>query len=208
MPQRSISSRTFARLSPSVLWIENGCPMIWPTVWRGFSDEYGSWKMICISRRTRPHLARAQARDVAALEADRARGRLEQLEHQPRRRRLAAARLAHDAERLAPAHAQRDVLDGVHLARVARVKTPGRHGEVLGQVLDLDQRDRRASSRADPQPDGFALGPEPALARRTSRWHASAWPPSIVTSGGRMLVARLEAVRAARVERAAGRQAG
>ena len=29
----------------------NGSAMIVPTVLRGFSDEYGSWKIICISRR-------------------------------------------------------------------------------------------------------------------------------------------------------------
>src|SRR5690349_21003999 len=29
----------------------NGSAMIEPTVLRGFSDEYGSWKIICISRR-------------------------------------------------------------------------------------------------------------------------------------------------------------
>ena len=30
----------------------NGSEMIVPTVRRGFSDEYGSWKIICISRRS------------------------------------------------------------------------------------------------------------------------------------------------------------
>ena len=30
----------------------NGSEMIEPTVLRGFSDEYGSWKIICISRRS------------------------------------------------------------------------------------------------------------------------------------------------------------
>ena len=33
-------------------WIANGAPTICPTVLRGFSDEYGSWKIICISRRS------------------------------------------------------------------------------------------------------------------------------------------------------------
>src|ERR1022692_1081761 len=32
-------------------WIANGSPMIDPTRRRGFSDPYGSWKIICISRR-------------------------------------------------------------------------------------------------------------------------------------------------------------
>ena len=29
----------------AVLWIANGSPTIWPTLLRGFSDEYGSWKI-------------------------------------------------------------------------------------------------------------------------------------------------------------------
>ena len=36
----------------------NGSAMIEPTVLRGFSDEYGSWKIICISRRSGLQLAR------------------------------------------------------------------------------------------------------------------------------------------------------
>ena len=49
-----MSSCTALRRSPSpvfIPWIENGSPMIEPTVLRGFSDEYGSWKIICASRR-------------------------------------------------------------------------------------------------------------------------------------------------------------
>ena len=43
-------------------WIANGSAMIEPTVLRGFSDEYGSWKIICISRRSALSSVRA---DVA-----------------------------------------------------------------------------------------------------------------------------------------------
>src|SRR3954464_9785110 len=38
--------------SRSTSWMMNGSPMIEPTVLRGFSDEYGSWKIICMSRRS------------------------------------------------------------------------------------------------------------------------------------------------------------
>ena len=54
-------------------WIANGSPTIWPTLLRGFSDEYGSWKMICISRRSGRSARWREARDVLAVEADRAR---------------------------------------------------------------------------------------------------------------------------------------
>ena len=82
-------------------WIANGSAMIEPIVLRGFSDEYGSWKIICTSRLTAFRSRALQLRDVAALEADLARGRVEQAHHQPRRGALAAAGLADDAERLA-----------------------------------------------------------------------------------------------------------
>ena len=69
----SSSSWTRCFASFSVWWIANGSPMIWPTLLRGFSDEYGSWKIICISLPQRPQLALRAVRDVAAVEADRAR---------------------------------------------------------------------------------------------------------------------------------------
>src|ERR1022692_4717922 len=52
-PTRSISSWTaFLRLAPdAVLCTANGSPMIAPTRRRGFSEPYGSWKIIWISRR-------------------------------------------------------------------------------------------------------------------------------------------------------------
>jgi hypothetical protein len=34
-----------------VLWMTIGEPTMVPTVWRGFSYEYGSWKISWISRR-------------------------------------------------------------------------------------------------------------------------------------------------------------
>ncbi len=34
-------------------WASSPSPMIWPTVMRGLSDEYGSWKINCISWRNR-----------------------------------------------------------------------------------------------------------------------------------------------------------
>src|SRR5690348_3165209 len=48
------SCTCFLRSSASVWspWILNGSPMIEPIVLRGFSDAYGSWKIICISRRS------------------------------------------------------------------------------------------------------------------------------------------------------------
>src|SRR2546425_1782967 len=53
-PPPSIGSgprRTFS-LPRARLWISNGSPIMSPTVIRGFNEEYGSWKMICMSRRS------------------------------------------------------------------------------------------------------------------------------------------------------------
>ncbi len=49
-PSARCTSRFRSPLSGSSSWIANGSPMIEPTVLRGFSDEYGSWKIICTSR--------------------------------------------------------------------------------------------------------------------------------------------------------------
>ena len=85
----------------STPWSRNGAPTIVPTVCRGFSDEYGSWKIICMSRRSGRSCALRQVGDVAALEVIRPAGRLQQPDEQPAGGGLAAARLAHQAERLA-----------------------------------------------------------------------------------------------------------
>ena len=134
----------------------------------------------------RPHLARGELRDVAPVEANRSGGGLEQLQHQARGRRLAAARLADDAQRLAAANAERHVLDGVDDAAAAREHARGCR-EVLREVLDLDDRIADGGAHA-PSPRRTAS--RSAQSRRLasgSRWQASECPPSIASSGGRIL---------------------
>ena len=75
--------------------------MIEPTVIRGLRLACGSWKIICISRPQRPERPALEAGDVAALEPDRAAGRLVEPQDRPARRGLAAARLADEPEGLA-----------------------------------------------------------------------------------------------------------
>ena len=94
-----------------------------PTVFRGFSDEYGSWKIICISRRSGRSCALREARDVLALEPDRPGGRVEEAEDQPSSRRLAAAGLADDPERLAAAHVS-ETSSTACTSDLPRAKTP------------------------------------------------------------------------------------
>ena len=122
--------------------------MIWPTVWRGLSDEYGSWKTICISRRSGRICARAQTRDVAARRS----GSCPAVGSSSLSISRAVVDLPQPDSPTMPsvsprAHAERDVLDGVHLARVAGEHARGDR-EALGQALDLDQRRRRARAHA------------------------------------------------------------
>ena len=79
-------------------------PMIAPTVCRGFSEEYGSWKMIWISRRNgssffcdRLPISVPSKRTLPA-------GRVEQPSHQSPSGRLPAPGLADEAERLSSRH--------------------------------------------------------------------------------------------------------
>ena len=98
-----------------------------PPVGAGRSDPNGSWNTIWARRRKSPQVAATPTDDVGAVEADRAGGRFEQREHESARRRLAAARLPHQRERLAPFDRERDAVDRVH-DRVVRAGVTRRRG--------------------------------------------------------------------------------
>ena len=83
-----------------------------------------------------PALRRA---DGPPVEDDAAGIGLDQLHQQPRRRRLAAAGFADDAERLARSHSEGDVVDRLH-GRLGPVQQAAPEREMLGQVLDCQQR--------------------------------------------------------------------
>ena len=94
-------------------------PMLAPIGVRGSSDANGSWKMICIRRRNGLSLLPLERRDVGAVEHDAARGRLDQPQQRAADRRLATARLADEAERLAATDREADVVDRLHVADLA-----------------------------------------------------------------------------------------
>jgi hypothetical protein len=87
----------------------------------------------------RLEVALAEIGDVLAVEADPARRRPVQPEQRPADRRLPASRLADEAERLAAANVERDVVDGANVAHVPVEHDPRPDREVHLQVLDLDQ---------------------------------------------------------------------
>ena len=73
-------------------WICSGCPTACSSVIAGFSEACGSWKTICICRRSGAQLALGQPGELLALERDAAAGRPHEAEQRPAERRLAAAR--------------------------------------------------------------------------------------------------------------------
>ena len=120
---------------------------------RGLSDEYGSWKIICSA----PPLGGACAWPAARWPSTSTSpaGRLVEADDAAPERRLAAARLADEAERLAARDRQVDAVDGAqHVDRracAARRDERGVEREVHGEAAHLEQRragasDTRASS--------------------------------------------------------------
>ena len=72
------------------------------------------------------------------FELDASGGRLEQPRHEPRHRRLPAARLADEAQCLAWRNRERDAVDGVDDGAALALRAARR--EVLDEVLDHQQR--------------------------------------------------------------------
>ena len=162
--------------------------------------------------------------------------RLEQPHDAAPHRRLAAARLADHAERLALADGERDVVDCLHRADLLLEDDAARHREVLLQVLDDEQLLAEAAVlRSRPRPQrprrrsGRRLrlaGPAVSLTRRpsprriaarfaaqastrvcSSRWQRKGGrAPWKSSSAGSSLAADVHRELAARVERAARRR--
>jgi hypothetical protein len=83
--------------------------------------------------RRRPH--------VLAVEPHHTGVRLDQPQEKPRERRLAASGLAHDAERLARRHVERDAVHRPH-PRQRALEHAAPQGEMLAQALHLEERPR------------------------------------------------------------------
>ena len=116
----------------------------------------------------RPHRAGLQLRHVLAAEQDIAGRGLDQLQHRLADRRLPAARLAHQPQRLAACDGEAHAVDRLHRADLA-LQQPAMNREVLHEALDLEDR----------------CGAHGALARtRSTSQQATAWPGSASTTGG------------------------
>ena len=117
--------------------MRSGSATISRTVIRGFSDAYGSWKTICMSRRTGRICFRLYAVMSAPLKTIFPPvGSVSLMIVRPERR-LAAARLADDPERLPAEDTQVDTVHSTHLAdRVLEHARLDR--EPLDEALDAE----------------------------------------------------------------------
>ena len=88
----------------------------------------------------RGQLATLQVGHLAPVDLDAAVRRGQQARNQPRRRRLPAAGLADDPERLAAADVERDAIDRADRPDLLLEEDPLRDREVLDEVADLDER--------------------------------------------------------------------
>ena len=132
---------------------------------RGLSDEYGSWKIICISRRSgfnapvRRCVMSSPSKRIVPLVGS-----------SSRMIRRAVVVLPQPVsptmpERLAAQHVEGDAVDGVHRADLALEDDPAREREVLDEVADLDQRLAHAgSSELDRGTRGLRVEPRLELA--------------------------------------------
>ena len=87
----------------------------------------------------RAHLVVGERQQVLALEAHLAGRGLDQAQHQAADRRLAAARFAHDGQRLAGLELEIDAVDGADMAR-HQAEGAAPHGKVLGEAGDFQER--------------------------------------------------------------------
>ena len=112
-----------------ILLSRMGSEMIWLIVFLGSSEEYGSWKMICISLRMCRISAFRELGNILSFKEHLAGGRLNETKNGPARRGLAAAGLADQPQCLAALQVEADVVD--------RVQHTVTGLEVFFQVTDL-----------------------------------------------------------------------
>ena len=116
-------------------------PSAWRTVMRGLSDEKGSWKIIWM-RRPRGSLALRGERRTRNEELPRR--RLVEADDAAAERRLAAARLADEAERLARRDLEVDAVDGPQdvagSSAADRVDDAPLSGKCIARPAHLEQR--------------------------------------------------------------------
>ena len=148
----------------------------------------------------RTQVVLAEVRDVLAVEDDRATGRLVQPEDRPADRRLPAARLADEPERLAALDVERHAVDGLHVTDVAIEDDAALDREVDLEVAELEQ------IAVDAHGATTCLRKFCHSSSGTGLKHATLCPRSISSSGGTSWLDSLDLEAAARLERARSRR--
>ncbi len=178
--------------------------MIWPTVLRGFSDAYGSWKIICISRRSGRSWRCESCGDVAGRRS----GSFPAVGSSSRSISRAVVDLPQpDSPTMPSVSPRRTVSDTSSTActwALPRANTPCL---TANRLVRCSSSTRLSELPFALTPPLFARSPPRSTLRSHGRWQASRWASSAGACERRTLRAHgLEAVRAARVERAAGRR--
>ena len=137
-----------------------------PIVCRGLSEDIGSWKIICMRRRSGRTRALVERGDVAAVEDDRAGRRRDEPEQRAAERGLAGAGLADDADGLAAA--DRDV-DAVQHRRRGRAAA-----EQAAQAAAIGDDESARDQQIQPWPASAAAASKAAISARSAA----------ITSGG------------------------
>ncbi len=128
-------------------------------------------------------LGARQARDVVAAESHRPAGRLQEPDEEAPQRRLPAAGLSDDAERLSTPHFERDAVDRVDVLGRAPPERARVHRKVLDHVDRLEQHGA-GSVRA------HAILRRSAGRTAGSRWHASRRPGATRSSSSGLVEQR------------------
>ena len=148
-----------------------------PTEWRGFSDAYGSWKIICIRFRSgRSSLSPRCVMSVPSKTIVPPVGSYRRRSARPTVD-LPQPGLADEAERLAALDSERDAVDRLHVADVPVHDDSAPDREPDPEVLDLDER--VAQSHAAP-PSRVRCHSSAGTGLKQRTW----WPGSIASSGG------------------------
>ena len=180
-PTSPSSSRTRSGISDRgcVPWMRIGRPMIAAHALARVQRRVGVLEDHLHVAPRRPQLRAAERGDVAAVELDPPRGQLGEPQQRAPQRRLAAARLADEAERLARLHLERDAVDCAHGGDVAP-----HHAVAAGRRSAGARRSRAA---AGPRHRSIAARPaarSAASRRRGDRrraWRSAAAAPTHVS---------------------------
>ena len=188
----SAPARAAWRRRATVPWMTSGSAMIAPTRLRGLSEAYGSWKTICISRRSGRSARRVEPRDVAPVEH----ARCPTVSSCRRTRQRPSVDLPQPDSPTRPSvsparTSKRDAVDGLH---ARRPRAAGRRVPLTGKCfVDLARLEQHLAAHADELRVDRRLAPRELLGDRQVAAVEVARAPRAPRARGGSLAARREA---------------